>query len=243
MSQMKVIDTSEFVVSEQSNYNIINYNYTPIVEIDNFIENFSEFRDFVLSIPVERNVSAGFEVNHEHGFAPGYHTTLSYRFDNISKKIFDIISNVYQDNRVEEIKYQTNIFDTSNKCPYSTVQPHMDPCAYAFNLWFNDEEDCKGGTGFCIHKESDSHYLNPSLDIVKSARIMSDMKAPFEQFKFKKADFDYSEIDDSIWEIKMISEMKTNRLVIYPAACFHFVYTKKEWFSKKTRNSLAGFII
>lgn len=238
---MNVIDTSKFVVSEQANYSIIDYDGVNIIEIENFIENFDEFKDFILSIPVEKNVSAGKEVNREHGFAPGYHATLSYEFANIKNKIFKIIKEVYGDIAVDTIKFQTNIFDTGIKCPDSTIQPHVDPCKYALNLWLNEEEDCNGGTGFYIHSKTKLNYFFDSVDPRDYAMMWQSLKKPFEE-KDKISDFDYNEVNDC-WELGMVSKMKTNRVVIYPASCFHAVYTKPEWFSQKKRTSMAGFVI
>ena len=241
MSQMNVIDTSKFVVSEQANYSIIDYDGVNIIEIENFIENFDEFRDFILSIPVEKNIAAGVEVNHEHGFAPGYHATLSYEFPNIKKKIFDILNKFYGDNVTDTIKFQTNIFDTGSKCPDATIQPHVDPCRFALNIWMNNQSDCNGGTGFYKHKQTGIHYLTDSIDPRDYSSVWQSLKKPFEN-KTKFSNFDISEVNDD-WELGMVSKMKPNKIVVYPASCFHLVYTKKEWFSKTKRISLAGFVI
>lgn len=238
---MNVIDTSKFVVSEHANYSILDYDGVNIIEIDNFIENFDEFKEFILSIPVEKNKSAGVEINQNHGFAPGYHATIMYFFDDLKKYILKKIESVYGE-KLEVIKFQTNIFDTGLDCPYCAVQPHIDPWRYAMNIWFNDDSDCIGGTGFYKHKETGYNYFVDNIDPRDSSKIWHSLNSPFETQKSRMCSFDYESVNDE-WEFQMVSEMKKNRIVIYPGNLFHIVYTKKDWFSEKKRISLAGFAI
>ena len=141
--------------------------------------------------------------------------------------------------------YQLNVIHGGGDVIKKSLQPHVDPAMYAWVLYLNKDEDCRGGTAFYKHCMAGDMNLE---------HIERSWKRTADYWKFKEWEFenirdtqnDYVEFDsknmDDAWEEYHYEPMKFNKLIIYPSYIYHSALMKKDWFVDSPRISISGFI-
>lgn len=225
-------DTLDFKVMEVSDEKHV------IVVIDDFLKNPDNLLSILESVPIRKKRKD--EVRY-----PGLMGKIPFAFDQICRT-FSYVASEICEIKTNSIDLQVNLLKGGEPCPSYSLVPHTDnPNLLAFNLYLNQEEDCRGGTSFYQHLPSESNF---SL-----AGISND----FEQtISFEKQNQTYKNeydnntetildstlVDTEIWKEELMIDMKFNRMVIYPSYYFHSAYIEKDWFVDSPRVTLSGFL-
>ena len=98
--------------------------------------------------------------------------------------------------------------------------PHVDYNNYAGVIYFNDDEECIGGTSFYKHKSSNKELL--------------DDKKEYKYLLKGNVNEIVSDTDDT-WELLYLVPMKFNRAIFYPSRIFHSAYIKDNYFTDNYR--------
>jgi len=217
----------------------------PIITVDNVLANPDQFiKNIVEKAPAEFN-----DLSNPEEVFPGYQAHLSIGFSDI-QKLVTLFINKYTDfnDCVEEqmrFSHQINIMYTDVKCKRLQLQPHVDPAMFAYVLYLNPEEECKGGTSFYEHKK---------CGIVNMENVDKRFKRTENYWNYKEWQYDFYnqkkddeiELDTALIEDEYVEElmvpMKFNRLVIYPSYVWHHAVVRPGWFKDNPRVSMSGFV-
>lgn len=219
----------------------------PIFTIDNVFKDPDKLiSDIIEKIPLD--VSAKLIIDNEATAFPGVQTPIYLKFSQINNLVTYCI-NEQTDFDVDhpsslDFKYQLNVLKSNDTCEWRSIQPHVDPAMFAFVIYLNPEEECKGGTSFFEH--SDCGVYNMEHVDMKFKR--QDAYWNYKEWEFNNiekskqtVEMDRSHIDPSWKEIHHIP-MKYNRMVLYPSYLWHTAVYNKEDYSEFPRVSIAGFI-
>tara|TARA_S200002703_G_scaffold32156_3_gene28059 strand:+ start:1068 stop:1829 length:762 start_codon:yes stop_codon:yes gene_type:complete len=228
-----------------NNKNIGEKNH-PLIVVDDFLLNPDQLvNDYTRHIPVALNT-----LNSE-SVIPGWYGELPHRFIEIDTSINHLI-HLFTDITLSDKEintfswsYQLNVLAGGVQCARKSVQPHVDPAMFAWVLYLNPEEECKGGTSFYRHSEAG----DMNLEYVERSWKRTTEYWKYKEWQFEKirnheneyVDLDVNSMDDS-WEEYHFVNMKYNRLVLYPSYIFHSAQIKKDWFVEYPRVSISGFI-
>lgn len=188
-----------FQVNEQASIEKIyisdNFFY---VQVDNLYKHPDLIRDLILNTPTTTHplVNGGFPNSKDSG-----RICIFLRMDSVINFISNVICQNFKTNRQKnEIQntmysspFMANVMTGTN---IETNYPHVDtdkPDHYAATIYFNQDNEIEGGTGF--YKIRDSITGNANLDT-----------------KYETA------------ELVSKSEMKYNRMIIYPSDWWHRSY-------------------
>lgn len=209
-----------------------------ILTIDNFLKNPEYLQKIAYQQTFEKN-----PIN-KNG-SPGWISTTNLRFNQILTTCIYLCDNYLNVFCNGNIKYQFNLFEGGMSCKYTSILPHVDSSAFAFQIYLNNPDDCYGGTRFYKHIESGLDHNVEYLD--------SDFKKTENYWKFKNhyqevtqnnynTILDSRQIDSSIWDLIHEIEMKYNRFIMYPSYVFHSAYIEKDWYQNEKRIGLVGFL-
>jgi hypothetical protein len=234
------IDTNLISISDELETSITTIENTNhlIITIDNFLKNPEDLQKIASKQCFEKVPS------NKNG-NPGWTSITNLKFDQISRTAEYLSDTYFQVNTNHKINYQFNLFEGGMSCKYTSLLPHVDNSVFAFQIYLNNPEECRGGTNF--YRNIDSG-LDANLEYV-----VSDFRKNESYWKFKNyfteinennynTILDSRQIDSSNWELIHSVEMKYNRFVMYPSYLFHSAYIEKDWYQDVKRVGLIGFL-
>jgi|TARA_B100000029_G_scaffold408734_1_gene410074 hypothetical protein len=218
------IDEQEtFAVNEElgARVELMGWQKTPIVYIDNFYKNPNLVRTLALRCPGTTNqrVCAGL---------PGTRVDMNMNLDNLLEVFGSVCQNVYGLTKDEEptlqqalvnIPFSVNVTQSNwrRRLPHIDFPVEGDTRGWAGLIYLNRGKECKGGTGFYNYK---GNQINPFQDGI-----------------WGRNESDYDEgtdphVTDSVgpWELIHLAEMKYNRMIMYPDNILHGAYDKPGFF-------------
>jgi len=214
----------------------------PVFTVDNILTDPDKLvSDVIEKMPVD--VSA-----FRSSSFPGIQVPLNLRFGQINNFLAYCI-NEQTDFDVDnsdslDISYQLNILKTNDTCEWKSLQPHVDPSMFAFVLYLNPDEECRGGTSFFEHSECGVYNMEHVDPKFKRQEIYWNYK----EWEFNNVEkfteiieTDRSNIDASWKEIHHV-KMKYNRMVIYPSYLWHTAVYNKSDYAEFSRVSISGFV-
>ena len=221
------IDEAEtFAISDDldARVELMGWQETPIVYIDNFYKNPDKVRNLALRCPPTNNPRVC-------GGLPGSRVDMNMNLDHIHEVWRQIADNVYGltmkesvtfDEACKAVPFSVNVTQSTKR---STI-PHVDypvenqTRGWAGLIYLNKPKECKGGTGFYTYN---GQQVNPYQDGIWRKEIVTDSVGP--------------------WELIHLSEMKYNRMVMYPDNILHGSYDKPGWFEGDTYRLVQVFFI
>jgi len=237
-----LIDTKSIEINKDFNIEIVNIginNLHTILIIDDFLKNPYDLLSILQSYPIEIDETHwwGHKIDPQLKF-PNIRNTLN----ELAIKYFDIthIESVF-----DEIALQFNLVPGNKQSWNSQMVPHIDKAYVAGSIFLNEDVDCRGGTAFYKHRNSnidyEISYVNPAF------KETAHYWAIGQTYKtIKKNDyiinFNSKEINSKEWELYFIANAKFNRFIMHPSYIFHAPYIEKDWYLNKERVSLAMFI-
>jgi hypothetical protein len=233
------VDTDIIHISEELETTITSIPDTNhlVIVIDNFLKNPEELKNIV-----SRQL---FELNPKNKSSnPGWISLSNLKFDQISKTANYLADNFYNLSD-GSINFQFNLFQGGVDCKYTSLLPHVDSSFLAFQIYLNESSECKGGTNFYKHIESE---MDHNVEYFDTDFKLSEGYWKFMRYHREVTENDFSTILDSrqidlnTWELIHSVEMKYNRFVMYPSYVFHSAYIEKEWFQDIKRIGLMGFL-
>lgn len=108
--------------------------------------------------------------------------------------------------------------------PHNPIHNDDDIGGIAAILYLNTPHQCRGGTALWRHKPSGLERMPSPLEIKHGALRTGERFSYPGYGKSPKRFMDaiYADgKDPDKWELVQLADMKTNRLILYPAACFH----------------------
>jgi len=171
-----------------------------LITIDDFYDDPDSIRDLALSCEYSQE---GFSEGYKHGNAPwaGKMSTASHSPNWVDAKISKLLNRHYR----QMPQWDSGKFRNSNKGNKSTNVCHVNTIAknhYAGVVYLNKNKNDVPGTTFYTHKETGSDFA------INNQHILNLMKNGHNE-------------DPTAWEVNMISYIKYNRLIIFPANKFH----------------------
>ena len=195
----------------------------PIVYIDNFYKNPDKVRNLALRTPGTKNPRI-------LGGVPGERVDISFNLEHIWPIWIEIAENVYGLEQKEKKAFEMSCMNISfsvnvTQSHYRRKKPHIDlpdvsDRGWAGVVYLNKPKECKGGTGFYTYN---GQQVNPYQDGIWRKEIVTDSVGP--------------------WELIHLSEMKYNRMVMYPDNILHGSYDKPGWFEGETYRLVQVFFI
>lgn len=207
--------------------------------IDNFLKNPEVLRDIASKQIFEKNRGNNKSVN------PGWVSITNLKFEQIIKTAKYIIDNYYEIPYNGNIVTQFNLYEGGMPSKYTQLLPHVDQSFFAFQIYLNLPDECKGGTSFFQHIQTGlDHNVQYFDENFISTKEYSDLMKYYEEEN--KNDFEtileFNQVDSQIWKKIYDVEMKYNRFVLYPSYIFHSANIEKEWFQETKRIGLVGFM-
>ncbi|NET33070.1 MAG: hypothetical protein F6K19_13795 [Cyanothece sp. SIO1E1] len=222
-------------LSDNLSKNIIRKANRTIIVIDNVLQNPYKFRDLLIN--GAKLVDCRW---HPTNFSPGYRQFYDSKlFYSIHKLAVDTYAEAHPLARLAfkmnvDVTWKssfTNIYQEYMKVPPRGNQPHCDGCNFVWSLWLNEESGA-GGTSFWSYQNK--HYYS---ELNESEQTEFNSRA--EQLD------DGDDLDRFInyeptagWQLELISEMKFNRLLIYPGNSFHAPHIPTGVFEDAVRYAL-----
>lgn len=204
-----LIDEKElFVVNNDLNIEVRNINGQKAIIIDNFYKNPDAIRDLIIKSPASR-------WDKIRNNLPGYRNVLGIDLTGFTENISKITEKVFKTQVFDINLFTSNLFKNTGEDLGIGGIPHSDPYYFSGIVYFNTEEEAKGGTAFFINKNTGSMLRTPN----EPEHIVR------EDYKYK-----FLTETDQDWELVEVIEMKYNRFVLYKSNIYHSPYIKSEWF-------------
>ena len=221
------IDEAEtFAISDDldARVELMGWQETPIVYIDNFYKNPDKVRNLALRCPGTNNPRVC-------GNLPGVRVDMNMNLDHMHEIWQQIAENVYglKMNEVKTFKeackpvpFSVNVTQSefTNIIPHVDYPPEYETRGWAGLIYLNKPKECKGGTGFYTYN---GQQVNPDQDGIWRKEHVTDSVGP--------------------WELIHLSEMKYNRMIMYPDQILHTAYDKPGWFEGDTYRLVQVFFI
>lgn len=166
--------------------------------VDDFLPDAQAYRDEVLKHPF-----------HDVWFGGGMFTNIQVHSTNEHKKLLEAVVQ-----RPIEQAYSFLRANYKGEFPHNPIHNDDDIGGTAAILYLNTPEQCRGGTALWRHKPTGLERMPTPHEIKRFG------KSPVREMNKIYADGS----DPDKWELVTHAEMKTNRLILYPAACFHSRY-------------------
>jgi len=206
---------------------LIGESKTPLYIIDNFYQNPLQIRDFIYTLPfIKKRFNDNF---------PGLRMEM---YLNILFEFYDLLGKLFKDYHVPLNITRTHQPSNSFNLMYSNVEkdksqtiPHVDLGNYAGVVYFNGEDECKGGTSFYKHKSSNKEVIEDKKEIVNIIETIDYTKFPNKWITDSNDD----------WELLHLVPMKFNRAIFYPSSIFHSAYIKENDFTENYRTTQSIF--
>ena len=218
MKKYFIDEEKTFAISEElgARVELMGWEETPIVYVDNFYKNPDKVRNLALRCPGTNNPRVC-------GNLPGVRVDMNMNLDHIHEIWQQIAENVYG-LKMGEIKtfkeaclnvpFSVNVTQSN----YRIKTPHIDyPLEYTTRgfaglVYLNKPEECKGGTGFYTYK---GLQVEP----------------------------DQSGIDKDGFELVHLAEMKYNRFIMYPSNILHMAVDEESWFEEDLHRLIQVFYL
>jgi len=221
------IDEQEtFAVNEEleARVELIGWQETPIVYIDNFYKNPNLVRNLALRCPGTKNKRIC-------GSLPGERVDMNMDLDALGEVWKQVAENVYAlsmaestvfDQAVQRVPFSVNITQSNfrRRLPHIDFPSLGDTRGWAGVIYLNKGKECKGGTGFYNYK---GNQVNPFQDGIWGNKKKDWGDLPEEEH--------YIEDSKGPWELVHLAEMKYNRMVMYPDNFLHGAYDKPDFFT------------
>ena len=221
------IDEQEtFAVNEEleARVELIGWQETPIVYIDNFYKNPNLVRNLALRCPGTKNKRIC-------GSLPGERVDMNMDLDALGEVWKQVAENVYAlsmtestvfDQAVQRVPFSVNITQSNfrRRLPHIDFPGLGDTRGWAGVIYLNKGKECKGGTGFYNYK---GQQVDPRQDGIWNEEHVSDSVGP--------------------WELIHLAEMKYNRLIFYPTSILHGAYDKPDYFTDSSYRLVQTFFL
>ena len=218
MKKYFINESETFAINEElgARVELMGWQETPIVYIDNFYKNPDKVRNLALRCPGTNNPRVC-------GNLPGVRVDMNMNLDHMHEIWQQIAENVYG-LKMDEVK---TFKEACNNVPFSVnvtqseftnTLPHVDyPLEYDTRGWagliyLNKPKECKGGTGFYTYK---GLQVEP----------------------------DQSGIDKNGFELVHLAEMKYNRFIMYPSNILHMAVDEEGWFEEDLHRLIQVFYL
>lgn len=129
-------------------------------------------------------------------------------FIKLAEHYYDVKASVPPDQT-----FATNCFQWIEDQPFGVVgnKSHADgPDKIAFNVFFNKEEECHGGTAIYRSKVSGSYRFSNDFDYMENIEELYEDGTSYYDPKWQE-----------YWTVEHVLEMKYNRCVVYPGYIYH----------------------
>lgn len=177
--------------------------------VDDFLPDAQAYRDEVLKHPF-----------HDVWFGGGMFKNIQVHSTNeFQDKISDVVGRKVQQ------AYSFLRINYGHELPHNPIHNDDDIGGIATILYLNTPDQCRGGTALWKHKPTGLEKMPTPHEFKRFG------KSPVREMNRIYADGK----DLSKWEFIDMAEMKFNRLIMYPAACFHSRY------DPKAENPFKGF--
>jgi len=189
---------------------IMGWEETPIIYIDNFYKYPDKVRDLTLRVPGTKNnrVCAGL---------PGVRVDMNMDLDNFFPVWKEMLENVYGltkdesvvlEQSMRNVPFSVNVTQSEgrDRIPHVDFPVGLKTRGWAGIIYLNKDDECNGGTGFYTYK---GMQINPKSEECKDI--------PRDK---------YITDSDGDWELIHLAEMKYNRMVFYPDSILHGAYDK-----------------
>lgn len=228
---------SALELSDHPSTEVIRDGDRTIVVIDNVLRNPYHFREMLI------NGAPAIDCRwHPQDYSPGHRQAYDYRLfypiHNLAKaayqKTYLLAALGFKVNfEVQWGKSFTNIYQKNMQVPVLSTQPHCDGFNFVWSLWLTDEQDA-GGTSFWSYKNE--RYFENLEDCEKEK-----FKQRVEALKDAENLTHYTNPKPTTaWKMEYLSEMKFNRLLIYPGRSFHAPHLPPGCFEKTIRYALVS---
>ena len=202
------IDEQEtFAVNEEleARVELIGWQETPIVYIDNFYKNPNLVRNLALRCPSTNNKRIC-------GGVPGTRVDMNMNLDHIHDVWKQIADNVYglKMGEVNEfhraclnVPFSVNVTQSKDRdrLPHVDFPPESTGRGWAGLVYLNKGKEISGGTGFYTYK---GMQINPDQEGIWDEDYVADSIGP--------------------WELIHLAKMKYNRMILYPDNILHGSY-------------------
>jgi len=221
------IDEEEtFAVNEEleARVELIGWQETPIVYIDNFYKNPNLVRNLAIRCPGTTNerVCAGL---------PGVRVDMNMNLDGLLEVWGSVCQNVYGLTKEENptlqqalinVPFSVNVTQSNfrRRLPHVDYPIDAEGRGWAGVIYLNKGKECQGGTGFYNYK---GNQVNPFQDGIWGNKQEDWGDLPEEEH--------YIEDSKGPWELVHLAEMKYNRMVMYPDNFLHGAYDKPDFFT------------
>ena len=221
------IDEAEtFAINDElgARVELMGWEETPIVYIDNFYQNPDKVRNLALRCPPTNNPRIC-------GGVPGLRVDMNMNLDHMHDVFKQIAKNVYgltveEDPQFDQaclnIPFSVNVTLSKDrvKIPHVDYPPETKGRGWAGLIYLNKTKECKGGTGFYTYK---GQQVNPMQSGI----------------------WDEEYVDDSVgpWDLIHLAEMKYNRMIMYPDNILHGAYDKPGYFEDDIYRLVQTFFI
>tara|TARA_E500000331_G_scaffold298142_1_gene297806 strand:+ start:5190 stop:5891 length:702 start_codon:yes stop_codon:yes gene_type:complete len=221
------IDEEEtFAINEElgARVELMGWEETPIVYVDNFYKNPNLVRNLALRCPSTNNTRIC-------GGVPGTRVDMNMNLDHMHDVWKQIADNVYglkmgEVNTFEQaclqIPFSVNVTQSKDRTriPHVDFPPESTGRGWAGLIYLNKGKECKGGTGFYTYK---GNQVNPQQSGIWDEDYVADSIGP--------------------WELIHLAEMKFNRMIMYPDNILHGSYDKEGFFEEDTYRLAQVFFI
>ena len=241
------IDRTTFSCGANSTIKSVNItDESKIIIVDDFYDNPDKVRDLCFNVPL-------FKAN----WNPMISLFRSYRNKSDFGKYWDTYVYSYSKWLLEQhfnhsIGYDNtdggdrfSLFSFNGKDYKSggmIAPPHQDSVdltmkikQFAAVIYLNTDDECRGGTGFYKHKETNIQNTKDMIDYTDGT--WDSVKLVLDKFvrETNEKCVEWISDTDEVWELLYLAEMKYNRAIFYSGDNFHSPYIKKGWFEDYNR--------
>jgi len=251
-----IIETEKLSINPNAKIELLSIgpNQLPVLQVDDFYIDPEYIRELALSLYFS-----------PYRYHPGDVAGIDLDPNPLIEFVHSHFPNLY-DLSLEQFKATLNtvwhfalVRKTRDDLSDSHCRPHVDPLCLSGIIYLNLPEDCQGGTGFYMHKETQvSEIISTNVtnkDVCGLPHVLKklDELKVFARYHALKDKYNwkvYNNMADTVlatpkrkqdhiresnedWELVNKTEMRFNRMIIFPSYLLHSLYTKDEWFGDK----------
>ena len=246
---LNFVDAKDIRVSDELQYQINKIDDVhPVIIVDIVLENPHGFiENIVQKTPLQFNN----KVQTSDIVFPGHQVHLGLDFPEINLLVGHLIQKYTDFTQIEQedlvFSYQINVMNSDVEVERICMQPHVDPAMFAFVIYLNEPEQCRGGTSFFSHSAcgvTNMEHVHKPFKRTEEYWNLKEWLYDFKDKKFDKIDCDSMLMED-VYEEEYFVPMQFNMLILYPSNVWHTAMMKKGWYNHDQgmdRVSISGFI-